>query len=251
MELGVRQIRTAGKGSGSIELTLPADLRDLVGLPCRIMLRDGSRPDIVLQPDLRRAHVAFHALWHAMAIAMLRDDTDIPALPLAAFSFGLQPLHGSRDRPFLCWRDGLALADSPPHQPIAISRTLGAFGQAMATFLDIDPLLAAGFGAACGYLVADVVPHPDGQQACDLAADGLRQHPDRPTWLPGILAQSVNHDAADACAGGAMSDAFWRHAAPLLSAVADLFVAWTADPSEHALLCAAWCRGQSFEMSAD
>ena len=53
MDLGVRQIRSAGKGSGSIELTLPADLRDLVGLQCRIMLRDGSRPDIVLQPDLR------------------------------------------------------------------------------------------------------------------------------------------------------------------------------------------------------
>ncbi|MGD0105855.1 MAG: hypothetical protein ABSC06_17720 [Rhodopila sp.] len=250
MDLGVRQIRTAGKGSGSIELTLPAELRDLVGVPCRILLRDGSRPDIVLQPDLRRAQAVFAAIWDAMAAALLHDDGDAHTVPLGAFAFGLQPRTGAGERPFLCWRDGLALSAAAPHDPGAVSRTLAAFGQAMAARLHIGPALATGFGAACGHLVTGVPATPDGQEACDLAADALRlghNSPDerRETGAAGAWA------AAEACAAGVMADTFWRHAAPLLAAAADLFVAWTGDPSSHTTLRAAWCRGRAIEMSGD
>ena len=105
MDLGVRHIRTAGKGSGSIELTLPAELRDLVGLPCRIVLRDGSRPDIVLQPDLQRALIAFATLWQAMARGLLRDGVasaggeDPPKLPVAAFGCAVVRKDGGVSRP--------------------------------------------------------------------------------------------------------------------------------------------------------
>jgi hypothetical protein len=99
------------------------------------MLRDGSRPDIVLQPDLRRAQQGFVALWQAMATVLLRDDAGTPPLPLGVFSFGLQPRAVGGEMPFLCWRDGLALSASAPHDPGAVSRTLAAFGQAMAAFL--------------------------------------------------------------------------------------------------------------------
>ena len=118
MDLGVRQIRTSGKGSGSIELTLPAGLRDLVGLPCRVILRDGSRPDIVLQPDLRHALAAFKTVWHAMGAAVVPDDAKTSimpvALPLGEFAFGLQPRATGGEMPYLCWRDGLALAALGP-----------------------------------------------------------------------------------------------------------------------------------------
>jgi hypothetical protein len=231
MDLGVRQIRTAGKGSGSIELTLPTDLRDLVGLPCRITLRDGSRPDIVLQPDLQRAHTAFSALWQPMALLLLRDGAPFP---LAAFGFGLHPRPGAGAAPFLCWRDGLLLAAPPPHESAAVSRTLGAFGHALAAPLDIAPALAAGFGAACGYLLSGNPASSDGQEACDLAAAHL------PHARPPLAANA-----------GAVDPDFWRRAAPVLAGIADLFVGWTADPSGYATLRAAWRRGRSIEMSGD
>jgi len=230
MDLGVRQIRTAGKGSGSIELTLPADLRDLVGLPCRITLRDGNRPDIVLQPDLQRAHRAFAMLWHAMADVLLTDDTPFP---LPDFTFGLHPRYGGNPAPFLSWRDGLALAGPPPHDAAAVSRTLATFGQVMAPLIDIDPALSAAFGAACGFLLTGAPPTPDAQQACDLVA--LHLADTRPPL--GAL--------------DATGSPFWLLAEPVLAAAAGLFAAWTADPAGHATLCAAWRRGRSIEMSGD
>ena len=138
--------------------------------------------------------------------------------------------------PFLCWRDGLALAASPPHAAGAVSRTLAALGHALAAPLDINPALASGFGAACGYLLCGVAATSDAQEACDLAALHLGQ----PNVAPPL-----------SCAGDAMGDAFWRLAAPLLAATAELFAGWTADPSGHAMLRAAWRRGRTIEMSGD
>ena len=236
MDLGVRQIRTAGRGSGSIELTLPTDLRDLVGVPCRIILHDGSRPDIVLQPDLQTAHRAFSALWQAMAATLLPEDARPPALSLAAFGFGLQPRSSGGGMPFLCWRDGLALAASPPHAADAVSRTVAALGHALAAPLDIDPALASGFGAACGFMLCGVPATSDAQETCDLAALHLGQ----PNVAPPLT-----------CASDALGNPFWHLAAPLLAATASLFAGWTADPSGQATLRAARRRSRTIEMSGD
>ena len=247
MDLGVRQIRTSGKGSGSIELTLPTDLRDLVGLPCRIILRDGSRPDIILQPDLRRAHQAFSEIWQTMATALVHGDAEIPTLPLPAFGFGLHPRSGGGDLPFLCWRDGLALAAPAPHDLYAVSRTLAALGHAMAVILNIDTTLAFAFGAACGYVVSGVLPTSDGQEACDIAAVAL--HVSYPNSnLLGEAGVPAPAAVIAACAAGIADEIFWRHATPLLAAVVDLFTEWTADPSSRAALRAAWRRGRTIEM---
>ena len=237
MDFGSRQIRTAGKGSGSIEVTLPSDLRDLVGLSCRVMLRDGTRPDIVLQPDLQLALAAFSSLWRAMTTALPCEQTE-SSLPVAGFGFGLQPQGGGGDQPFLCWRDGVVLHRPPPHEAVAVARTLAAFGHALARPLGIAPRLAAGFGAACGYLAAGTPSAPGSQEACDLAAAGLHE------TCPGAPLR-----AAAAAGEGADGPAFWRAAGPLLSAAADLFLGWTADPTAHTTLRAAWRRGLCIELS--
>jgi hypothetical protein len=153
---------------------------------------------------------------------------------VAAFGFGLRPRGGTSDLPFLCWRDGLMLAAPAPHEKLAVSRTLAAFGHAMSEALHIAPALAPGFGAACGYLVCGVPAHADGQEACDLAATALRGH------------DFCGHDLG---VDDVMADTFWRRAAPLLAATAELFAGWTADPSAHAALRAAWRRGRAIEMS--
>jgi hypothetical protein len=245
MDLGVRQIRSAGKGSGSIELTLPSELRDLVGLQCRVVLRDGGRPDIVLQPDFGCGQKAFSAFWQKMAAALLPDDIDAPPMPMGAFGFGLQPRAPGGVLPFLSWCDGLALAAPPPHDRGVVARTVSAFAQAIAGWLDIDPSMAAGFGSACGHLVCGVPAAPDVQEACDLVAAALQDRAvaDETALAPG--------GASEACAAGVLSPAFWRHATPLLVATADLFRGWTRDPAGHATLRAAWRRGRAIEMGGD
>jgi hypothetical protein len=231
MDLGVRQIRTAGKGSGSIELTLPAELRDLVGLPCKVTLRDGSRPDIVLRPDLQRVHDALDRLWVAMALILLPDEP--AAFPSTAFTFGMQPRPGG-DGPYLCWRDGLALAGVEPYDAAAVSRTLAAFAQAMAEDIGIAPALASGFGAACGARLTGMVPDPLEQEACDLAS----------LHLPPVTPPLTQ-------AGHTLDETFWHLAAPVLDAVANLFTDFTTDPSNHARLRAAWRRGRAIELDGD
>jgi len=114
MDLGTRSIRSAGLGSGSIELTLPASLRPLPGLPCRISLRDGHRPEIALVPDLSPARAAFARLAAALEQALgLAPE----ALPLGEFAVALQPVALPADLPRLAWTDGLALAAPHPTPP--------------------------------------------------------------------------------------------------------------------------------------
>lgn len=224
MDLGVRQIRTAGKGSGSIELTLPSELRDLVGVPCKVTLRDGNRPDIVLRPDLQRVHDALERLWQPM-VQILLPDAPTP-FPTAAFTYGLQPRSGGYG-PYLCWRDGLALAGVEPYDASAVSRTLSAFAQAMAGDIGIAPALAPGFGAACGARLTGMVPDPVEQEACDLAARHLSA-----ATPPLVQAHQ------------ALGDLFWQAAAPVLRAVSNLFTDFTADRVNHARLRAAWTRSK-------
>jgi len=76
MDLGMRQIRTAGIGSGSVELKLPSELRHLIGLHRRIKLHDRLRPNIMLESDLAPAMRAFAMDWEALTGITAADSTD-------------------------------------------------------------------------------------------------------------------------------------------------------------------------------
>jgi hypothetical protein len=239
MNFGTRQIRTSGKGSGSIELTLPYELRDLVGLPCRITLRDGSRPEIVLQPDLGRAVAGFTRVWTGMVAVMLPEHAEV-SLPVGAFAFGLQPGVQGGERPYLCWRDGLALGAAPPHDPLIVARTGAAFAQVLADRLGIAASLAGDFGASCGFLATGMVPMSGVQEICDVVAGALPVS-QRPSGPPASL--------TDPGAAGAAGTLFWETVAARLAACTDLFAHWTAHPAELAALRGAWQRGFSIEMT--
>jgi len=233
MDFGTRQIRTAGKGSGSVELTLPGELRRLVGLPCRILLHDGERPNIVLQPDLARARDAFGALWGALALALLGEPA--PAFPAPAFSFGLLRRAGGADCPYLCWQDGLALgAGTATAEAVACS--IAACAQQMAPDLAIAPSLAGPFGAVCGFTAIGRVAFPDWQVHCDVACVALSGHP---AWHPGH---------AFAQAPDTRGDPFWAQLTPALCRVADVFAGWSQPGSAYPALRAAWRRGRSIEL---
>lgn len=110
MNTGLRSIRSAGQGSSSVEVTLPASLRPLSGLPCTLLLQDGLRPEIVLLPGLRPAREAFARLWSLLSATL---DIDIGGLPLAELDARLQPA-AAEGR--LVWTGGLALAATPALQ---------------------------------------------------------------------------------------------------------------------------------------
>jgi|GEM_PF-3185658 hypothetical protein len=234
MDLGTRQIRTAGKGSGSVELTLPGKLRRLVGLPCRILLHDGERPDIVLQPDMAQARDAFMALWRSLALALLGEPA--PEFPAAAFSFGLLPRHGAPDSPYLCWQDGLALGAGAA-EPEAVARSIAACADQMAADLAIAPALAGPFGAVCGFSAIGRMAFPEWQVHCDVAASALAGHA---AWQPG---------RAFATTPDTRSAAFWSLLSPGLCAVAELFGAWSQPGSAYPDLRAAWRRGRAIELN--
>jgi len=88
--LGTRRIRSAGRTSGSIEITLPVQLQVLEGAECRLMVRDGSRPEIVLQPDLSAAQSLFYELWQKLGLG-LREVDEIGDFSPADFTLALFP----------------------------------------------------------------------------------------------------------------------------------------------------------------
>ena len=238
MELGVRQIRSAGKGSGSIELTLPGELRQLVGLRCRITLHDGEQPDIVLRPDVSGAAASFARLWRALAgiFAQHLAGREEEIFPASAFQFGLLPAQGQPGTPYLCWQDGLALSAGGA-DAAAVGRCIFACAAQLGGELGIAGELGPAFGAVCGFLAVGRLLFPDWQAPCDIAACELAAGG---AWRPGV---------AWAGCPDAGHEMFWRHLAPQLSACVDLFTAWSAPGSRYRSLSAAWRRGHSIEMN--
>jgi hypothetical protein len=235
MEFGTRSIRSAGNGSGSVEVTLPAAFRGLVGLPCRIALRDGLRPELVLSPELRGARAAFAKLWTALAHglgAAAEADPPLPELLMTFWPVASTP--GSPPR--LAWTDGFALAASPQDPPAA-ARCIATFARLLATRCGIGGDLAPSFGAACGFALAGHA-EPGQEQACDIGAALLA----REGLAPG---------APLAACDDALSPGFAAAATPALILLRDAYLDWTAEPSRHAALRTAWRRGVTLELGGD
>lgn len=233
MDFGKRSIRSAGQGSGSVEITLPVAFRGLAGLACRLALRDGLRPEIVLQPELRAARLAFGRLWAAVARPLTDEDRAEPPLTEALVTlWPADPQPGGLPR--LAWSDGLALAGPPPHEAEPVARCVACFARLLAAPIGIAPDLAERFGAAAGFALAGHAA-PGAEAACDIAAALLA----RAGIAPG---------APLAATGDALSDAFARAGAPVLGLLRDAHLDWTADPPRHAALLAAWRRGVAIEL---
>jgi hypothetical protein len=233
MEFGTRTIRSAGQGSGSVEVTLPASFRDLTGVPCRLALRDGLRPELVLQPDLRPAQAAFTSLWAMLRGALDAEAAAMPALADAVLTLWPVPSHPGGP-PRLAWHDGLLLAGPPPHEATMVARCVAGLAHLLARPLGIDPSLAAGFGAAAGFALtgrAAVGAEAD----MEIGATPLEQARIRP-------------GDAFAASGDALSPGFAEAARPALILLRDAHLEWTADPARHAALRAAWRRGVALEL---
>jgi hypothetical protein len=224
MHLAKRKVRSAGRTSGSVEITLPVEVQALVGIECEIILQDGVRPQIVLQPDLSVAQALFIELWEMLRRG-LGAVGDIGDFALSDFNVALVPPRHWYERPPLSYNDALTLqryieqkaSSSRIQSSVALLRLITFLAINASYRLGIKGQLAIAFGDALGYLVTGASGGHGSEFERDaaLAAYGAGQR-----LVAGqIEALSIEGD--------------WTVAREGLQRVHELFAAWQADPAEY------------------
>lgn len=236
MYLGTRKVRSAGRTSGSIEITLPSRLQPLQGLNCRLVVRDGLQPEIVLQPDLAASQEIFHICWQKLASG-LGEIGDIGDFALADFTLTLFPAthwHHGQERPPLAYTDALVLSPHPARQanrhPETVARLLASLAVAAAYRLNLRQRLAFAFGDAIAYLVTGV---PVG-----LGTEFERGIAHQLFW---------NNGQAPPLPTSVLDDRLWQKAQLSLPRVYDHFCAWQADPAAYTTAREKWYRALAVE----
>jgi len=232
MYLGTRRVRSAGRTSGSIEITLPARLQSLKGLDCRLILRDGPRPEIVLQPDLSAAQALFQALWQRLRLSLGEID-EIGDFSLADFTVTLFPSGHWQERPPLAYADALAALhhDGPEGEAGVLSCLLAFMGVAAGQRLGLKGGLALAFGDAVAYLITG--------NSAGLGTDFERGMAQRVFWGEDQVRQPL---------GSLFADPLWQQAGPRFRRVFEQFRIWQDDPQLYVDARTKWYRAFRLEM---
>jgi hypothetical protein len=234
MYLGIRKIRSAGRTSGSIEITLPTQLQVLEGVECRLMVRDGTRPEIVLQPDLSSAQALFDTLWQKLRLGLGEID-EIGDFSPADFTLAFFPPRHWQEHPPLAYADALVIlhqrAGQGDRKPDAMTRLLAFLTVAASYRLDLEGTLALAFGDAVAYII---IGTPAG-----LGTDFERGMAHRTFWGEGRTQQHL---------GSPFDDRVWQQARPGFRRVYDQFRTWQEDPEAYAAAREKWYRALTLEM---
>lgn len=154
--LGDRIIRSAGRNSGSIEITLPVRLMVLQGVKCRIELRDGIAAEVVLHPDFNALLPVFDAVWRLLGHSLKPVD-DIGEFWEGDYVLGLFPETPQSGRPILAYADALAVqssysgddqgkTDTIRPVPEAFARIIESLATVVGLRLGLSAQMAAMFG---------------------------------------------------------------------------------------------------------
>lgn len=233
MNCSTRRIRSSGRTSGSIEITLPSELHILEGVSCRLIVRDGVRPEIVLQPDLSMAHAILKDLWEKLRLG-LGEIGEISEFSLADYRLSLFPSNHWQFRPPLSFADALSVSSrsggSPGETSNALSRLLAGLAISAACRLGLAEALALAFGDAVAYLITGVSP--------SLGTDFERSM--------AYLAFWENHVMNPL--GSPCDDRVWHQVRPKLRRVYEQFHAWQQHPDEYESARDQWYRGLRIEI---
>lgn len=232
MVIGTRRIRSAGRSSGSIEVTLPAQLQLLEGIECRLIIRDGPRPEIVLQPDLSATQRLFGELWHRLRLG-LGEAGEIGDFVLTDFTLTLFAPHHWQERPPLAFTDALVIlrdSEGSTLRATAVSRLFASLATMAGQRLGLRGALAPAFGDAIAYLTTGVIAGPGGDFERGMAHQ-LFYGTGGATPAPG--------DALDA--------GHWRQAAIGLGQVYRQFNLWQAEPAAYTAVRERWYRALALE----
>ena len=249
MHLGTRKIRSAGRTSGSVEITLPTVLHVLEGTECQLIVRDGPRPEIVLQPDLTVAQDLFQTLWHKIQVG-LGEIGDLPDFSLADFTPNFFPLQHWQERPPLSYADAMIIiqqqdhrvfasyshSDNRKNRPVggedALSRVLASLVVGAGYHLGLKGRIALAFGDSLAYLVT--------ANTTSLGADFERGMAHRLFWGKDCLPQPFSNpcDGRD-----------WQQARPGFRRVFDQFLIWQETPATCTIARDQWYRALTIELN--
>ena len=233
MELVKRKIRSAGRTSGSVEITLPVAMQVLEGIACNIALRDGIEPEIIVQPELSVAQGLFIELWRVLHVG-LEAAGDMGDFSLTDFNVGLFPPRHWYQRPPLSYEDALNILSyfeqNLPSERVQKSAPL----QRLITFLAIDAAyrlglkgpLAVAFGDAVGYLATGI----NGIHGSEFEQEGALDAYGRGEPLTAGQIKSLSIDSE------------WQAAQDGLRCVYDLFLEWQERPGEYGAAKERWWR---------
>lgn len=237
MQFGQRNIRSSGRGSGSVEITLPIDLAVLEAVSCNIELRDGLMPEIVLRADLSFLLPIFEAVWQRLALG-LEPVGDIGSFSEADYVLGLFAQRGFADRPCLSYADALlasrCIDADESNSTIAAADSLEAFArmfEAMATIagtrLGLSPSISALLGNQIAYAATNA-----------------------PVASLDVFARSSLSDVSGEigwCEGQPLSETHWRAARPVLERLFLRVADWDADDSDLTKARNHWYRARRVE----
>lgn len=248
MHLGTRRIRSAGRTSGSIEITLPALLQGLKGVNCQLIVRDGPRPEIVLQPDLSAAQDLFQRLWQKIQLG-LGEIGELPEFSLANFTLTFFPIQSWQERPSLAYTDALAILQQLDQRAsFALSRShengngsegdMDAFARLLASLavaasypLGLQGRFALAFGDGLAYLVTG--------SPTNLSTDFERGMAHRLFWGDNRLPQPFAHP---------FKNQEWQQARMAFRRVFDQFHTWQETPATCSVARDQWYRALALEL---
>ena len=236
MYLGSRKIRSAGRTSGSIEITLPVKLQGFLGVSCAIELRDGLRPEIVLQPNLSEAQTCMRTLWDKLAIGM-KSIGDIGEFRLSDFSISFYSKSYWKKRPPLSYADAIqALEGFSSEQYInqdGLSRLVAFMTVRAAGVLGLESDFALAFGDSVSFLISGY--------SSNLGADFER----------GMAYRLFGEDMVRKVRkGNLLDDALWETMSDRFKKVYDQFFLWQCALEVYEEDRNNWYRALSFEMES-
>jgi hypothetical protein len=225
----------AGRSSGSIEITLPVELEVLEGVECRLIMRDGPRPEIVLQPDVSPAHPLVRDLWQKLRAGM-SEVAEIGEFSQGDFTLTFFSPPTWQDRPPLTYVDALVVLQEKESEgaearhPGALARLLAGMAVAAAYRLALSGSVAVGFGESVAYIVTGT-------------AAGLGTDFERGMAHPAFWGESRAQPM-----GSPFNDEVWQQARPGFRRVYDRFRAWQENPDAYAAAREQWYRALAVEV---
>lgn len=233
MHLGISRIRSAGRTSGSIEITLPPALQAFTGLSCRVTVRDGVQPEIVLQPDFVKARALVETLLRKLALALGSTDQAEDLTPNLFVHTLLPVRHWQRGLP-IAYADVMTLthgaAERSAQDLEALARILSVLSAAIGRSLGLEPAFAAGFGDAVAFVVTQV--------SAGFSSDFERS-------MATALARQVQPGRAPMISP--FDDEFWLDYEPALRRIRDQYRTWQHDPDTFKAARQQWYRALQCE----
>ncbi len=233
MNLGVCRIRSAGRTSGSIEATLPPPLQPFTGLACRVVVRDGLQPEIVLLPDLANSHALLRTLWQRLSLALGASETVDDFNP-SAFTLTLLPSQQWQRGFPLAYADALSLVRRGEEQTAddldALARILSVLVAAIGEARGLDHALALGFGDAVAYAVT--------QTSAGFGTDFER------SMAAGVSGRTRRNRSSEIFP---LDEEFWLEWEPALRRIYQQFLAWQDNPGQHEAARQQWYRAHQCE----